>query len=486
MGASSRSWCLPHRPRALSFAVASMALALGCGRVPLQLADYDASVPIDAAGVDALPVDAFGFSLLGAPLIFTPTANGFGLSVVLRNGAPSALRARVRDEARSEWTLVGVPTSPAPDIAQWSVTGLEPGRRYAYEICVGGNGTDVASACASVLYAGSAVTTRAPGTTFTFAALADSHIAPRDPIPPGSTIPADSYGTMEATLHAVTADIAAADPDFVINMGDLLDYHIFGFNTPPPTSGWARLAYLNYRRMMGGTLGRAAHFPVIGNWDGESGCNTDEEVQRSLSQRLLYAPAPPPGTYPEGGSANQDYYAFTWGDALFVVLNVMTYTPTCHLLDFNSGRPEDWTLGPEQLAWLERTLRNATSKWRFTFIHHTVGGSAGDEINSAYGRGGGQAAKVGEQAIVHDLLMRHGVQVFFYAHDHVFTDMVVDGIHYTLPGSAGAPWKFITAETGYSSYWPESGYGRVTVGPTRVTVDFVAMGGAVLSSYTLP
>jgi len=33
------------------------------------------------------------------------------------------------------------------------------------------------------------------------------------------------------------------------------------------------------------------------------------------------------------------------------------------------------------------------------------------------------------------------VQIFFYAHDHVFTDMVVDGIHYTLPGSAGAPWK---------------------------------------------
>jgi hypothetical protein len=25
----------------------------------------------------------------------------------------------------------------------------------------------------------------------------------------------------------------------------------------------------------------------------------------------------------------------------------------------------------------------------------------------------------------------------FYAHDHVFTDMVVDNIHDTLPGSAG-------------------------------------------------
>ena len=268
-------------------------------------------------------------------------------------------------------------------------------------------------------------------------------------------------------------------------MGDLLDYHLFGFNDPPPDSAWARLAYLNYRRMMGDTIGRAAHFPVIGNWDGESGCNTAEQRERSLSQRLRYVPAPAPGTYPEGGSANEDYYAFTWGDALFIVLNVMTYTESCHLLGINPGLPDDWTLGEAQLAWLEETLANATAKWRFTFIHHTVGGDAGNPVDSAYGRGGGRAARVGEQAIVHDLLMRHGVQIFFYAHDHVFTDMVVDGIHYTLPGSAGAPWKFTTSETGYTTYWPDSGYGRVIVSPESVQVDFVAMGGGVIASYTL-
>ncbi len=139
---------------------------------------------------------------------------------------------------------------------------------------------------------------------------------------------------------------------------------------------------------MGDTIRRAAHFPVIGNWDGESGCNTAEQRERSLSQRLRYVPAPAPGTYPEGGSANEDYYAFTWGDALFIVLNVMTYTESCHLLGINPGLPDDWTLGEAQLAWLEETLANATAKWRFTFIHHTVGGDAGNPVDSAYGRGG--------------------------------------------------------------------------------------------------
>ena len=97
-----------------------------------------------------------------------------------------------------------------------------------------------------------------------------------------------------------------------------------------------------------------------------------------MSQRLLYAPGPGPDTYPEGGSANGDYYAFTWGDALFVVLNVMTYTPTCHLLGSGPGLADDWTLGPRSWPGSSRRWPTRRSKWRFLFIHHTVGGAAGD------------------------------------------------------------------------------------------------------------
>ena len=114
-----------------------------------------------------------------------------------------------------------------------------------------------------------------------------------------------------------------------------------------------------------------------------------------------------------------------------------------------------------------------------------MGGAAGDEMNSAYGRGGGQAANVGEQAIVHQLMQDYGVQIFFYGHDHVFTDIIVDNIHYTLPGSAGAPWKFESNETGYTDYWVDSGHGRVQVSETSVTVDFINYEGNVLAGYTL-
>jgi 3',5'-cyclic AMP phosphodiesterase CpdA len=435
---------------------------------------------MDAARADGGSVG--GFELLGAPLVFAPTPRGFGLSVVLRSGDPSSLALRVRDEELSAWSVLGAPLSPAADIAQWTVDGLAPGRRYVYELSAPGD----AGAGGSPLYSGSAATAPAPGTPFTFALITDTHIEPRDPVPPGETVIDDFYGTMETTLLAVTAEVAAAKPDFVINLGDMLDYHLFGFNAPPPDTSWARLGYLNYRRLLGDTVGHAAHFPVIGNWDGESGCNTPDEIARSMSQRLLYAPGPGPDTYPEGGSDNGDYYAFTWGDALFVVLNVMTYTPTCHLLGSGSGVADDWTLGAAQLAWLDQTLAQATSKWRFVFIHHTVGGAAGDADDTAYGRGGGQAAYVGEQATIHAMMLQYGVQVFFYAHDHVFTDMVVDGIHYLLPGSAGAPWKFDSSETGYAHYWPDSGYARVQVAPDRAEVDLVSIDGDVLEGLTLP
>ncbi len=463
------------------------------------------AAPADASALDARRADGGGgvggFELLGAPLVFAPTSRGFGLSVVLRSGDPTTLALRVRDEELSAWSVLGPPLSPAVDIAQWTVDGLVPGRRYVYEVsapgAAGQSGSPgstgpagpvdpVAPTQPLLLYTGSAATAPAPGTPFSFALITDTHIEPRDPVPPGNTVIDDFYGTMETTLLAVTAEVAAVKPDFVINLGDMLDYHLFGFNAPPPDASWARLGYLNYRRLLGDTVGHAAHFPVIGNWDGESGCNTPDEIARSMSQRLLYAPGPGPDTYPEGGSANGDYYAFTWGDALFIVLNVMTYTPTCHLLGSGPGVADDWTLGATQLAWLDQTLAQATSKWRFLFIHHTVGGAAGDADDTAYGRGGGQAAYVGEQATIHAMMLQYGVQVFFYAHDHVFTDMVVDGIHYLLPGSAGAPWKFDSSQTGYAHYWPDSGYARVQVAPDRAEVDMISVDGDVLEGLTLP
>lgn len=467
------------------------ALVVGLGAALLSLSGCSRDEGVDAA--EAHPGGMGGgagassekeevpLALVGAPLVFTPTDSSFGVSAVVGSGEPKELALWRRVRGTESWRGPWAPASPAPDVAEWRLRGLEAGTEYEYVLAAASRSEgDGPPPHDDLLYAGRAVTQRASGEAFSFVLISDTHIDPRE-VSPGDWS-ASSY--QEQVLLELAPQIAAEAPDFVVNLGDMLDFHVLGFNSPLPEPSWGRLGYVNYRRCLRDVIGHAAHFPVVGNWEGENGSFTAAEIANARGQRKLYVPAPNAETYPEGGSPDEDYYAFTWGDALFVVLNVMSYTEESLLLD-GVGSPDAWTLGEAQLRWLEDTLEAATSKWRFLLIHHAVGGAAGNDANAIYGRGGGLAANVGEQALVHDLMVRHGVQVFFYGHDHVFTDMVVDEIHYTLPGSAGAPWKFTSAETGYEQYWPDSGYARVRVAPESVDVEFLSISGEVLHRYDL-
>ncbi len=424
-----------------------------------------------SGGADAVPL-----GLVGAPMVVLPTEDSFDVSVIHRGDPIDSLVLQYRPLVDlGSFTDAGPPVVMTDEIAQFHVSELQAGTVYQYQVL------DTSTFPVNVLYLGRAVTQRPAGDEFDFALITDTHITPRQVGPGESPL----YYEEEYTLWEVAEQLQAIQPDFVVNLGDMLDFHVFGFNVAPPSADYTRLAYLNYRRLLRDSIGRAAHFPVIGNWDGENGDFTDMQIEQSRQVRTLYAPSPGPDTYPQGGGPHRDYYAFTWGDALFAVLNVMTYTEGSHLLSFDPGLVDDWTLGDEQLLFLEQTLAASTSTWKFLMIHHTVGGAAATMEDAAYGRGGGQAAQVGEQAIVHGLMETYGVQIFFYGHDHVFTDMIVDGIHYTLPGSAGAPWKFGGEYTGYQTYWTDSGHGRVHVSPERVEVEFVSITGEILHSYEL-
>ena len=106
-------------------------------------------------------------------------------------------------------------------------------------------------------------------------------------------------------------------------------------------------------------------------------------------------------------------------------------------------------------------------------------------MNACYGLCGWRALNTGVQAWIHSLMKKHKVQIFFYGHDHVFVDDIVDGIHYTLPGSCGAPWKFTKAETGYERSWPDSGHAQLDVTPEKATVTFITVEGKVIHSFSV-
>jgi len=433
---------------------------------------------------------------LAPPLVIRPVADGCTIQFSFA-GSGTRIALYLRPEGGESWKRGGETSTTAVDAREWQIRGLEPGKRYQYRLISRGE----------TLGSGSFVTQRPPGMPFHFALISDTHVFVRDfsaeelssdPISPaivtrhGSLTKAlRTFRNERAYSRAIlprVADLIAKDPpDFIANLGDHIDLYGFGFNVPVPAPRWAKKGFLDYRRLLGPLGANAAHFMIMGNWDGEQGAYTEKENQRARSQRLIYLPGPRPDTYLEGGSEHENYYAFTWGDALFVALDVVSYTTTAHMLDrtVDPGRPDDFTLGAVQMAWLAKTLAEAHSPWRFLLIHHAVGGNAGNARNSAYGRGGGRAAQVGEQAKVHALMRKYGVQIFFYGHDHVFTDMVVDEIHYTEPGSAGAPWKFGGELTGYEHYWTDSGYARVDVSKERIRVRFIDAEGELLHEYKI-
>ena len=87
----------------------------------------------------------------------------------------------------------------------------------------------------------------------------------------------------------------------------------------------------------------------------------------------------------------EDYYAWAWGDALFVVLDPFWFTHR------QARRGDNWSLharrGAIRLARARRSKR-ARAKFKFVFIHHLVGGL---EQGGARRRGGCAILRVGRQ-----------------------------------------------------------------------------------------
>jgi hypothetical protein len=112
--------------------------------------------------------------------------------------------------------------------------------------------------------------------------------------------------------------------------------------------------------------------------------------------------------YPPLNMNGQRYYTFVRPDVRFVVLDT-------NVLD------------GEQLRWADTVLSQASERWKIAIFHHPIYGNAG--------RHGGH---VDLRVLLEPLLIKHGVQVVFSGHDHVYERLTPQkGIHYFVVGSAG-------------------------------------------------
>ena len=147
----------------------------------------------------------------------------------------------------------------------------------------------------------------------------------------------------------------------------------------------------------------------------------------------------------------------------------------------------DWwglTLGDAQYQWFKGTLEQSRAKYKFVFAHHVMGSGRGGVDECDLFEWGGRnkrgdwefsQRRPGWELPVHQLMVKHGVTIFFQGHDHLFCRQERNGVVYQeVPMPADQGYMTYNADRYQSGVkLPNSGHLRVTVSPENVKVEYV-------------
>lgn len=295
-----------------------------------------------------------------------------------------------------------------------------------------------------------------------------------------------SSSVYEKTLTTMLKE----NPDFLIDMGDasmvekltkMSDKELYERNSLV-RSYWDNIAH------------SIPIFMVMGNHDGES--SWISEKTRAKEFRNLLLPSVEVNSFYTGLS--DTIYSFHWGNSLFIILNPFVAS---------KNRPKDswdWSLGKEQYNFLENTLKNDKSKFKFVFIHNLVGGNGENErggvsVANLYEWGGYSengsndfnAKRPDFLKPIHELLKEYNVNVVFHGHDHFYAKEELDGIIYQLvpQPSLGNKQNIEDSakEYGYKSedIFPSSGFLKVDIKENNVQVSYISSEGEIITSYVV-
>lgn len=442
----------------------ALAAVLGATLVALSATAQGVGRPRDLV----LPADMQPLSQLSA-VSGRPGSDTFAVSVLSVAGGQAAIEY---GRAPGQYPQQTAPVACAPGVpVEITLSGLSPDSDVFYRARVG-DAVTAEQHCH---------TQRPPGSTFAFEVQGDSH--PERP------------QMFDADLYAQTLRAAAADrPDFYMTIGD-----DFSVDTLRDVTRDAVDRVYRTQRLFLDLVG-APLFLVNGNHEQAALCNLDGTANClgvwAGTVRNRYFPLPVPDSFYTGDTHPvehvgllRDYYAWTWGDALFVVID--PYWHSAQAVDNERGTRVkgtrdlwDVTLGEAQYQWLRQTLEQSHARYKFVFAHHVTGtGRGGVEMAGLYEWGGSGRRgawefdwrRPGWGSPVHQPMARNGVSVFFQGHDHIFVKQELDGVVYqTLPLPAD-PYATLYNRDAYRSgdALPGSGRLRVTVSPEKAQVAYV-------------
>ena len=321
-------------------------------------------------------------------------------------------------------------------------------------------------------------TRRKKGQEFKFAIIADSHLYDKKGIPV----------MMNVTMQNILED----HPDFVLDLGDT-----FGDDHTPTTTTLSDMMTLhaNFLPYISTPCKSAHFFFCLGNHEGENGyyfLQTPPDnisISATLARKYYYTNPTPDEFYTGNNSSEgygiglpENYFAWEWGDALFVVMDV--YRP-----DTVNEKPQswDWTIGEQQYNWFRQTVETSTAKYKFVFAHHVRGQGRGAAKMVKQFEWGGYANdgttwgftanRPGWEKPIHQLMVDNGVNVFFQGHDHLFAQETVDGLIYQeapMPSDSTYMIGMLANADAYvSNQLNGTGYLLVTVAQETSKVEYI-------------
>ncbi len=417
------------------------------------------------------------------------------------------------------------------------LTGLQPDTRYYYQLNYNEGGNNFLSTEEFSFH-----TPREAGSSFVFGVQGDSHPerSPRDFIPELYTRTLTQAKNDGVDLFLTTGDDFSIDLNFEGGV----------------TEDGVKERYRIQRPWLGIVGNEAPIFLVNGNHeqgalylynDARKYPAPDNPAVWVQNARNEYFSQPEPNDFYTGNDEKLEYidkgitgtyYAFEWGDALFVALDPFWSSEAVVDNIFEGPRgggmgqpPQPWTdaggvsrtddgktvnkwdisLGDTQYNWLKETLEGSDVKFKFIFAHMMHGGDRGGvELANLYEWGGENQSGNYEfdterpnwEKPIHQLMVDTGVTIFFHAHDHNWVMQELDGVVYQEVSSpADADYALTSWAVAYkdktSVVLPNTGYTRVSVSPEQVQVDYVRtflpehendeqQSGEVAYSYVIP
>ena len=362
-------------------------------------------------------------------------------------------------------------------------------------------------------------TQRAKGSTFVFDITTDSHV----------NIVLGSASAWTQTMN----DVASDNPDFQLDLGDTFAMDSVTSQATADTNYKFQYQFFNLASANTPLFIASGNHEQVEGWHmtASTGYHLPALATNSLKTYYLnpepdsfYSGDSSTNSYINGDGMRNDYYAWTWGDALFVVYDPYWFSTTKpYTSDPGGGKSDttgsgniwDWTLGLDQYNWLINTLSGSNAKYKFLFAHQIV---SSDSISgqALYGHGGADAAKFGEWGgyntdgttytwstnrasssgwgsnPIANLMANYNVTAFFHGHDHQYGYEKVNGIVYQAVPDGSFTGSFGIYTTGGNSgqtIWADFDPGRwaspLTVSSSQTQVEFDTGGTSSVETYTM-